>query len=65
MTVLSTSCKCSACVKKYSCMMYKRIVQMQKLVKDYADDDELILRFQTEHCKVRVVDSDLVELKGG
>jgi len=57
MTILSTSCKCSACTKKYGCPMYKKMVKMQNLTLDYADSPDLVIRFQVEDCKQRMVEA--------
>jgi hypothetical protein len=51
MTVLSTSCQCSSCTRKYGCPDYARIVEMQRLTARYADKDHLVIRFQVEKCE--------------
>ena len=59
MTVLSTSCQCSACRRKYTCLMYRQVVDMQKFTSKYCKEfmDKVDIRFQVEKCKKRLKDN--------
>lgn len=58
MTVLSTRCQCSACMRKYDCDRYAKVVEMQRLTKRYANADGLVIRFQVEKCDKRVTEDE-------
>lgn len=56
MTVRSTHCQCSPCIKKYGCPKYAKVVEMQRLTNRYVDGQDIIIRFQVEWCKDREVE---------
>lgn len=43
-------------MKKYECPIYKKLVEMQRLTKNYADCEGIAIRFQTEACSFRVAE---------
>jgi len=66
MTILSTSCKCNGCIKKYKCKDYALIIEGQRLFNKLLDKDlrqGIVVRFQTEECPYRKTDNGIISKK--
>jgi len=55
MKLVSDSCKCSSCLKKYYCKDYANIVTIQTLAKKFFADknNKVVVVFQVEYCPNR------------
>ncbi len=53
MRIVSDSCKCSPCLKKYYCKDYAYIISMQSHAKKFLENknDNIVIVFQVEYCE--------------